>query len=96
MNLETSYLKSIDKKYTKIKFNRNLFNKNSRKEKEKTKFNNKNKLASLDIENFFIYKRINNATSIYPSKNFLIRAKIFKKISNVPKHIKRIYVNYQK
>lgn len=70
LNLETSYLKSIDKKYTKIKFNRNLFNKNSRKEKEKTKFNNKNKLASLDIENFFIYKRINNATSIYPSKNF--------------------------
>lgn len=68
-NSEAS-IKNIDKKFTKIKFNRNLFIKNSRKEKDKTRFNNKTKLASLDIENFFIYKRINNATSIYPSKNF--------------------------
>ena len=69
MNSEAS-IKNIDKKFTKIKFNRNLFIKNSRRERDKTKFNNKTKLASLDIENFFIYKRINNATSIYPNKNF--------------------------
>ena len=70
MNSETYSVKNNDKKFTKIKFNRNLFIKNGRKEKEKTKFTNKAKLASLDIENFFMYKRINNATSIYPNKNF--------------------------
>ena len=70
MNSEANSVKNNDKKFTKIKFNRNLFIKNSRKEKDKTKFTNKTKLASLDIENFFMYKRINNATSIYPNKNF--------------------------
>lgn len=65
---EANCLKNFDKKYNKIKFKNNIFNKNTRK--EKPKFNNKNKIVSLDIENFFIYKRINNATSIYQIKNF--------------------------
>lgn len=65
---ESNCLKNFEKKYNKFKFTKNLFNKNTRK--EKPRLNNKNKIISLDIENFYIYKRINNATSIYPTKNF--------------------------
>lgn len=93
MNSEAS-IKNIEKKFTKIKFNKNLFIKNSRRDKEKTKFNNKSKIASLDIENFFIYKRINNAASIYPSKNFqkdFERSQTYKtNICKLPK------INYKK
>ena len=62
-------MKNITKKIKKINLNHNFFNQKSKKEKIKLN-NNKNKLASLDIENFFIYKRINDVTSIYQHKNF--------------------------
>ena len=68
MNSETSLIKNKESNYKKIKINKNLFNQKSRK--ERVKLNNKNKLASLDIENFFIYKRINEVTSIYQTKSF--------------------------
>ena len=68
MNSETSLIKNKESNYKKIKINKNLFKQKSRK--ERVKLNNKNKLASLDIENFFIYKRINEVTSIYQTKSF--------------------------
>ena len=65
---EENYVKSIGNNYRKINFSKNLFNQKNRKEKQKQLY--KNKLASLNIENCFIYKRINDATSIYSHKNF--------------------------
>ena len=95
LNSENSVIKSIESKYKKIKLNKNLFNKKIRK--EKIKFNNKNKLASLDIENFFIYKRINDVTSIYQNKNFqrdFERSQIYK--TNICKLPKINFKNYNR
>ena len=56
MNSENSVIKNLESKYKKIKFNKNLFNKKIKK--EKIKFNNKNKIASLDIK--LMSKKIKN------------------------------------
>jgi hypothetical protein len=57
-----------ENKYKKIKINK-IFS-TPRNKNDKIKFNTKNKLASLELENISIYKRINNATSFYQNKNF--------------------------
>jgi hypothetical protein len=95
LNSENSVIKNLESKYKKIKFNKNLFNKKIKK--EKIKFNNKNKIASLDIENFFIYKRINDVTSIYQNKNFqrdFERSQVYK--TNICKLPKINFKNYNR
>lgn len=92
---EASVFNNLDKKYKKINLKRNLFLKKCGK--EKPKLNNKNKLAALDIENFFIYKRISNVTSIYQNKDFqrdFERSQIYK--TNICKLPKINFKNYNK
>ena len=95
MNSESSLIKNKENNYKKIKINKNLFNQKSRR--EKAKINNKNKLASLDIENFFIYKRINDVTSIYQTKSFqrdFVLSQIYK--TNICKLPKINFKNYNR
>ena len=68
INSETFSPQNTERKYRKIKLNPNFFT--LRIKKENNKNGNKNKLASLDVENLFMYNKINNITSIYQTKNF--------------------------
>lgn len=68
INSETFNAKSVERKFKKIKINPNFFT--NRLKRENVNLNNKKKLPSLDLENLFIYNRINNITSIYQTKNF--------------------------
>lgn len=67
-NSDSNIINTTDNKYKKIKINKILLN--PKNKNEKINFNNKSKLASLELENISIYKRINNASSLYQNKNF--------------------------
>lgn len=95
LNSEACINKNYLKKIKKINLNHNWFNQKCRK--EKPKINNKNRLVSLETENYYIYKRINNVTSTYQNKNFqrdFERSKIYK--TNICKLPKINFNNYKR